>query len=73
MREIIPIPNRLTVGFNIRVAASTVHLGKKDRRLVGLNLGASHFYLAMKDGETLEDFNASVVSVMEKRGQGNQW
>jgi hypothetical protein len=44
-----------------------------DKRLVELNYQAAHFYLAITDDATIEDLNASVVAVIERRELGNQW
>jgi hypothetical protein len=56
VREIVKIPQQIPVGFNLRVAANTVHLGsEEDRTLVELSFGAIRFYLGFKQRKPWRD------------------
>jgi hypothetical protein len=72
-REVITIPEKLPLGFNLRIAASTRHTISNGKELVECSYGDAHFFFALRRDATIGLCITQVIGLMERRGLGNQW
>jgi hypothetical protein len=67
-REVISIPDRIPVGFNLRVAANSLHTIPNGKRLVECIFGDAHFFVAMREDATVSLRRANIISQNGQEG-----
>jgi hypothetical protein len=72
-REVVQIPQKIPVPFNMRAMANTLHERSDGRRVVQCAFGAARVNFTLKEDETVGKLSAVVANWMRQRRQGAEW
>jgi hypothetical protein len=72
-RIVIDIPQRIPIGFTLRVRASSLHQHMGGRRIVQCSFGSARVNFTVKENDEVGRLTAIAEDGMRQRGQGTQW